>query len=48
MSHTVDPAQMIFETFPVGPLQCNCCVIGDPVSKRAIVIGASSGIGLES
>ncbi len=38
MTAHIDPTQMIFETFPVGPLQCNCCVIGDPVSKRAIVI----------
>ena len=38
MSEQPDPNQMIFETFPVGPLQCNCCIIGDPVSKRAIVI----------
>ncbi len=30
--------KMIFKTFPVGPLQCNCCIIGDPVSKRAIVV----------
>ena len=29
---------MIFETFPVAPLQCNCCIIGDPVSKKAIVV----------
>ena len=29
---------MIFETFPVGPLQCNCCVIGDPITKKAVVI----------
>ncbi len=31
-------SKMIFKTFPVGPLQCNCCIIGDPVSKRAIVV----------
>lgn len=30
--------KVIFKTFPVGPLQCNCCIIGDPVSKRAIVV----------
>ena len=29
---------MIVESFPVGPLQCNCSVIGDPVSKKAIVV----------
>jgi glyoxylase-like metal-dependent hydrolase (beta-lactamase superfamily II) len=29
---------MILRTFPVGLLQCNCSVIGDPVTKEAIVI----------
>jgi hydroxyacylglutathione hydrolase len=29
---------MILESFPVGPLQCNCTIIGDPVSREAIVI----------
>ena len=29
---------MIVETFPVGMLQCNCTVLGDPVSKEAIVV----------
>lgn len=32
---------MTFEIFMhrvVGPLQCNCYVVGDPVSKRALVI----------
>lgn len=29
---------LIRETFPVGPLQCNCTLIGDPVSKHAIVV----------
>ena len=29
---------MILEHFPVGPLQCNCVVIGDEASKDAIVI----------
>ena len=24
---------LIRETFPVGPLQCNCTLIGDPLSK---------------
>ena len=31
-------AALIRETFPVGPLQCNCTIIGDPVSKTALVI----------
>ncbi len=34
----MDNSKVIFKTFPVGPLQCNCCIIGDPVSKRAIVV----------
>lgn len=29
---------MIVETFPVGMLQCNCTVLGDPISKQAIVV----------
>ena len=29
---------MIVETFPVGMLQCNCTVLGDPASKEAIVV----------
>ena len=29
---------MIFETFPVGPLQCNCTLLGDEATGEAIVI----------
>ena len=29
---------MIVRSFPVGLLQCNCTVIGDPVTKDAIVV----------
>ncbi len=29
---------MIRETFPVGPLRCNCTVLGDPASREAIVV----------
>ncbi len=29
---------MILETFPVGPLQCNCTLLGDEESGEAIVI----------
>ena len=29
---------MILKTFPVPPLGCNCSIIGDPVTKRAIVV----------
>jgi hydroxyacylglutathione hydrolase len=30
--------RMILETFPVGPLQCNCTILGDKQSREAIVI----------
>lgn len=33
-----NPVPLIRETFPVGPLQCNCTIIGDPLSGKAIVI----------
>lgn len=26
------------ETFPVGPLQCNCTLIADSLTRRAIVV----------
>ena len=29
---------MILETFPVGPLQCNCILLGDEEASEAIVI----------
>jgi len=29
---------LIFETFPVGPLQCNCSIIGDPKTRKAIIV----------
>ncbi len=29
---------MIFETFPVGPLQCNCTLLGDEATGEAIII----------
>jgi len=29
---------MILETFPVGPLQCNCIILGDERTKSAVVI----------
>jgi glyoxylase-like metal-dependent hydrolase (beta-lactamase superfamily II) len=28
----------IIETFPVGPLQCNCTLIGDPARGEALVV----------
>jgi glyoxylase-like metal-dependent hydrolase (beta-lactamase superfamily II) len=30
--------KLILETFPVGPLQCNCTILGDPATHEAIVI----------
>jgi glyoxylase-like metal-dependent hydrolase (beta-lactamase superfamily II) len=29
---------MIVETFPVGPLGCNCSIVADEVAKQAIVV----------
>jgi hydroxyacylglutathione hydrolase len=29
---------MVIETFPVGPLGCNCSILVDPASKTALVI----------
>ena len=29
---------MILETFPVGPLQCNCTILGDDETHEAIVV----------
>ena len=31
-------ADIILETMPVGPLQCNCTILGDLVSRKAIVV----------
>jgi glyoxylase-like metal-dependent hydrolase (beta-lactamase superfamily II) len=30
--------QLIRKTFPVPPLGCNCTILGDPVTKQAIVV----------
>ena len=29
---------MLFESFPVGPLACNCTILGDEATREAIVI----------
>lgn len=29
---------MILKTFPVPPLGCNCSIIGDPVTRQAVVV----------
>ncbi len=33
-----DSDKHIVRTFPAGPLQCNCSIIGDPVTKKALVV----------
>jgi hydroxyacylglutathione hydrolase len=35
---------MIRETFPVGPLQCNCTILGDEVTHEAIVVDPGDDI----
>ena len=35
---------MIHEIIPVGPLQCNCSVIGDEATREAIVIDPGDDI----
>lgn len=35
---------MIQETLPVGPLQCNCTILGDVTSREAIVIDPGDNI----
>ena len=34
---------MILETFAVGPLQCNCTIVGDEHSREAIVVDGGDG-----
>ena len=45
----MNDANIIVETIPVGPLQCNCTILGDLVSRKAIVVdpGGDSEILLE-
>jgi glyoxylase-like metal-dependent hydrolase (beta-lactamase superfamily II) len=38
-------SKLILETFPVGPLQCNCTILGDPETHEAIVIDPGEEIG---
>src|ERR1700761_479154 len=35
---------MIVETFPVGPLRCNCTILGDPVTHEAVVVDPGENI----
>ena len=32
------PVELIHEIIPVGPLQCNCSILGDPVTREALVV----------
>jgi hydroxyacylglutathione hydrolase len=35
---------MILETFPVGPLQCNCTLMGDETTHEAIVVDPGDNV----
>jgi len=35
---------MILETFPVGPLQCNCTILGDEATHEAMVVDPGDNI----
>lgn len=35
---------MLRETFPVGPLQCNCSILGDEVTHEAVVVDPGDNI----
>jgi len=35
---------MILKSFPVPPLGCNCSIIGDPVTKQAVVVDPGGAI----
>ncbi len=35
---------MILETFPVGPLQCNCTILGDEATSEAMVVDPGDNI----
>jgi hydroxyacylglutathione hydrolase len=30
--------ELIHEIIPVGPLQCNCSILGDPITREALVV----------
>ena len=34
----MNSSELIVETRPVGPLQCNCTILGDPESRKAIIV----------
>jgi glyoxylase-like metal-dependent hydrolase (beta-lactamase superfamily II) len=35
---------MILESFPVGPLRCNCTILGDEVTHEAVVVDPGDNI----
>src|ERR1700761_6878027 len=35
---------MILETFPVGPLRCNCTILGDEATHEAIVVDPGDNV----
>lgn len=35
---------MILETFPVGPLRCNCSLLGDEVTHQAVIVDPGDNI----
>lgn len=39
-----DNQGMILETFPVGPLQCNCTVLGEEASGEAMVVDPGDNV----
>ena len=34
----MNSSELIVETRPVGPLKCNCTILGDPESRKAIIV----------
>jgi hydroxyacylglutathione hydrolase len=30
--------EIIFESFPVGPLQCNCAIVGDKITRQCLIV----------
>jgi glyoxylase-like metal-dependent hydrolase (beta-lactamase superfamily II) len=42
---SAEQSNLIIETFPVGPLQCNCTILGDCSTGEAIVIDPGDEIG---
>src|SRR5215469_8691188 len=41
----VNEGGLIHEIIPVGMLQCNCSIVGDPVTREAIVIDPGEEVG---